>query len=115
MRIHDNKGGPSDPARLPGQGRLDGKTTAGAEQTSATARAAPTGKPGGSVAPALDVGSRGDRLQLSQLASRLRAEDTESQERAALLDQLTADFLTGKYQPDTDAVSTRLMDEALET
>ncbi|HUS07237.1 MAG TPA: flagellar biosynthesis anti-sigma factor FlgM [Bryobacteraceae bacterium] len=53
-----------------------------------------------------------DHVQLSTLGSQLRAEDSESPERAAYLEKLQAQVEDGSYQADVDQLSKRIIDEA---
>jgi hypothetical protein len=47
------------------------------------------------------------------LASRIRAEDVESPERTAYLDRLAAEYAAKRYEPDAEAISNKLIEEAL--
>jgi hypothetical protein len=109
MRINDTNGNaaPPNPARL---GRNESTS---AQETGAAARSAPAHKPpeSGKVASPSDHGP--DRLQLSSLAAQLNAEDVASPERTAHIDRLAAEFAACRYQPDADAISSQLIDEAL--
>jgi flagellar biosynthesis anti-sigma factor FlgM len=61
----------------------------------------------------LESGAAGeDRVQLSTLGSQLRAEDTESPERAAYLEKLRVQVEEGSYQADLEALSKRILDDA---
>jgi flagellar biosynthesis anti-sigma factor FlgM len=55
-----------------------------------------------------------DRVQLSDLSSLLLASGgAGSTDRAARVEQLTADYRAGRYQVDAQALSSRLVDEAI--
>jgi hypothetical protein len=54
-----------------------------------------------------------DRVELSNLSASLRAEDSESPERAALVDKLAADYAAGRYNPDPLEVSKKIIADAL--
>ena len=97
MRVHDTKSGNVEAERLAEQRR--------AEVTPAGKQASP--RDGATTSGGLD------RLQLSTLASRIHAEAEESPERTAKLERLAADFAAGQYQPDSGAISEKLIDEAL--
>jgi anti-sigma28 factor (negative regulator of flagellin synthesis) len=54
-----------------------------------------------------------DRVELSSLSASLRAEDSESPERAAYIEQLAADYEAGQYNPDALEVSKKIIADAL--
>ena len=53
-----------------------------------------------------------DQVTLSSLGANIRALDTESPERAAYLEKLSADVEAGRYQPDALAVSKKIVADA---
>jgi hypothetical protein len=54
-----------------------------------------------------------DQVNLSTLGAKVRALDTESPERAAYLEKLANDVQAGRYQPDSHAVSKKIVSDAL--
>lgn len=54
-----------------------------------------------------------DRVQLSNLSETLRASDSESPERAARLQQLTADIAAGRYHADSTEVSKSIIKDSI--
>jgi anti-sigma28 factor (negative regulator of flagellin synthesis) len=95
MRVNDTNSGNVEAGRLAEQRRAE---PAGKHETP------PEG---------VKSGEARDRLQLSTLASRMHAEETESPERTAKLERLAADFAAGRYEPDSEAISDRLIDDAM--
>jgi len=95
MRVHDTSSGNVEARRLAEQ-----------QRTEATGQAKPESK-------GAEGKAGSDRLQLSTLATRIQAEDVDSPERTAKLEKLAADYAAGRYQPDSDAISEKLIDEAL--
>jgi anti-sigma28 factor (negative regulator of flagellin synthesis) len=58
--------------------------------------------------------SSSDQVQLSNLsASLLAAGDSGGASRSARVQQLSADYRAGRYQVDPQALSSRLVDEAI--
>lgn len=93
-----------------GPGRSEPGKAQGAEATKQTDL---SGASSGGLERARESGSSRDRLQLSALASQIRAEDIESPERTAHIDRLATEYAAGRYRPDADAISSKLIDEAL--
>ncbi len=75
------------------------------------------GKPVERVAerkPGAGPAGRDDKVQLSELSSRLlELASTEPPERTARLERLAAEVRAGRYEPDAAAISRALVDEAL--
>jgi anti-sigma28 factor (negative regulator of flagellin synthesis) len=56
----------------------------------------------------------GDHVaDLSSLSSSLRANQSDSPERLALLEKLSTQFDTGQYQPDLSEVSKKIVSDAI--
>lgn len=60
-------------------------------------------------------GGNTDHVNLSTLAERLRSLESQSPERQARLDQLAAAYQSGKYDPDPEAVSEAVIEDAAAT
>ena len=54
-----------------------------------------------------------DRVNLSNLAESLNQLDATSPQREERLKQLSAAYLSGKYEPNAEAVSSAMIDEAI--
>jgi anti-sigma28 factor (negative regulator of flagellin synthesis) len=55
-----------------------------------------------------------DQVQLSDFSSRLlQTSEAQSPTRAARVDQLAADYQAGRYQPNSQATSRRIVDDAI--
>ena len=57
--------------------------------------------------------AQGDHVQLSNLGSQLRAEETESPERTAYLEKLSAQVKTGAYKVDSKELSKTIVNDAI--
>ncbi len=57
-------------------------------------------------------GGSPDQVQLSNLSAQIRAEDSNSPERAAHLEKLSAAVQAGTYQVDSIAVSQKIIDDS---
>ncbi|WP_321474275.1 flagellar biosynthesis anti-sigma factor FlgM [uncultured Paludibaculum sp.] len=59
-------------------------------------------------------GTRGgaDQVSLSTLAERLQSLESQSPERQARLEHLTAAYQSGNYDPDPDAISEAIIEDA---
>ena len=53
-----------------------------------------------------------DEVQLSNLSAQIRAEDTNSPERAAQLEKLSAAIAAGTYRVDTAELSRNIIDDS---
>jgi len=93
MKIHDQ-----DTAGIAGSGI--GRTDA-VQSSSGRKGSAPAG------------GAQGDRVQISDLAQAIRNLTTESDERAAHLDRLSADYAAGRYKVDAGELSRKLIEDAV--
>lgn len=79
-----------------------------AQRTAATAPASPQKK------SSTATRAEGDQVQLSSLAQGLeKALAADSPERTARLERLSADIRAGRYHPDAQAVSQRIVADAL--
>jgi len=76
--------------------------TAAAAQTRSAKAGAGAGKSGS-----------GDEVNLSSLASALQGALTDSPERAAYIEQLSAEFTAGTYKPNSAATASGLIDDSL--
>ena len=54
-----------------------------------------------------------DEVSLSSLSARIRELDTESPERAAYLERLSADVQAGRYKVDALEISKKIVNDAL--
>ncbi len=54
-----------------------------------------------------------DQVQLSNLSESLRASETESPERAAHLERLSAEVQAGRYHVDSAEVSKNIVDDSI--
>jgi anti-sigma28 factor (negative regulator of flagellin synthesis) len=54
-----------------------------------------------------------DQVQLSNLSETLRASESESPERAAQLERLSADVQAGRYQVDSAKVSKKIVQDSI--
>lgn len=86
-----------------GAGRANGPNTADAVGHG-------RGKQGGSRT---EKSEDGDSIQLSSLSQELRAEESDSPDRLARIDQLRSDVLSGRYQPDSLQVSKAIVKDAV--
>jgi anti-sigma28 factor (negative regulator of flagellin synthesis) len=109
MRVTDTSGSGMEANRV-GAGRTEPNQAQG---TGATGRTELRGAPDGGTSKAGEDTAGRDRLQLSALASQLRAEDVESPERTAQIDRLAAEYAAGRYKADAGEISSKLIDEAL--
>jgi anti-sigma28 factor (negative regulator of flagellin synthesis) len=57
--------------------------------------------------------SHGDHVQLSNLGSQLRAEETESPQRTAYLEKLSAQVKSGTYKVDSAELSKTIVNDAI--
>jgi Anti-sigma-28 factor, FlgM. len=57
--------------------------------------------------------SRGDHVQLSHLGSQLQAAETESPERTAYLEKLSAQVKSGGYKVDSQRLSRAIVNDAI--
>jgi anti-sigma28 factor (negative regulator of flagellin synthesis) len=57
--------------------------------------------------------SAGDQVELSNLGMHLRALDSESPERTAYLEKLSADVASGRYKTDAKELSRKIVDDAI--
>ncbi len=104
MRIND--------ANLHGPGGVGGNQGVGGQRTNATDKAGRgDGRPTGKAESGQS--EDGDRFQLSSLGSSLRSEDIGSPERQARVEQLRAEFKSGKYNPDNAEVAKSIVADAL--
>ena len=71
-------------------------------------RQGPAGAPSG---PAGSAGE--DQLHLSDLAGRLRSLGSDTPERAAYLERLSAEVEAGRYTVDAQVLSRKIIDDAL--
>ena len=53
-----------------------------------------------------------DRVSLSELSSKVRELDSESPERAARLERLSAEIAAGRYHVDPHEVARKMVDDA---
>ena len=60
------------------------------------------------------ISGGGDEVQLSNLSRELRALEEGSPEREAHLEKLAEEYASGRYRPDTAAVSSAIIREALD-
>lgn len=77
-------------------------------ETEAVNRQGPAGAPSGPAGPAGE-----DQLHLSDLAGRLRSLSSDTPERAAYLENLSAEIEAGRYTVDAQALSRKIIDDAL--
>lgn len=98
MRVNDNGANPLTGAGIGGAERSQGTQGVGGAAEGRRGR--------------VERGE-GDSVQLSSLGQALQAEDVDSPERQAQVAQLRADFQAGKYQIDTEALSSKIVDDAL--
>ncbi|HYZ87292.1 MAG TPA: flagellar biosynthesis anti-sigma factor FlgM [Bryobacteraceae bacterium] len=54
-----------------------------------------------------------DQVSLSDLSSAIRAAQSDSPERTAHLEKLSADFQTGRYKVDAQALSKAIVNDAI--
>jgi flagellar biosynthesis anti-sigma factor FlgM len=54
-----------------------------------------------------------DQVQLSNLSETLRASDSESPERAAQVERLSADVQAGRYHVDSAKVSNKIVQDSI--
>jgi anti-sigma28 factor (negative regulator of flagellin synthesis) len=76
-----------------------------------------TGQAGGSGATGRATGSSrneyaDDRVQLSELSETLKALGADGPEREARVTRLAAEYRAGRYQPDAQAASRAIIDDA---
>lgn len=81
---------------------------ANSSQRAQEAAAAGTGRTGSGNSQ-----SRTDEVNLSSLAGAVQSALSDSPERTARLERLTADFAAGNYQPDAASTARSLIDETL--
>ncbi|MGO9093633.1 MAG: flagellar biosynthesis anti-sigma factor FlgM [Bryobacteraceae bacterium] len=72
-------------------------------------------QPGGPAKSAgAQPGQPSDQVQLSDLSSRLlQSSGAQSSSRSARVEQLAADYKAGRYQPNSQATSQRMVDDAI--
>jgi anti-sigma28 factor (negative regulator of flagellin synthesis) len=87
---------------------------AAASQLGKTQQTAPV-KPGGPAKSGeARSGQPSDQVQLSDLSSRLlQTSGAQSPNRSARVEQLSADYKAGRYQPNSQATSQRIVDDAI--
>ncbi|MCP5109211.1 MAG: hypothetical protein GY953_00085 [bacterium] len=59
------------------------------------------------------LGDAPDQVSLSGMSAQVKALGVDSPERIAKLEKLSADVAAGRYQVDPQAVSERLVDDAM--
>lgn len=78
------------------------------------AREAESAKPGAKPASGAQPQQEQDRVHLSDLSARLvEMLGTESPDRVARVDKLAADFKAGRYQPNSQATSRGIINDAI--
>ena len=76
--------------------------------------ASPLGRTPAAGAPSEPAGPAGeDQLRLSNLAGCLRSLSSDTPERAAYLEKLSAEIEAGRYTVDAQALSRKIIDDAL--
>jgi anti-sigma28 factor (negative regulator of flagellin synthesis) len=76
--------------------------------------ASPLGRTPAAGAPAEPAGpAREDQVHLSDLAGRLRSLSSDTPERAAYLEKLSAEVEAGRYTVDAQALSRKIIADAL--
>jgi len=78
-------------------------------ETEAVHRQGPAGAPSGPAGPA-----REDQIHLFDLAGCLRSLSSDTPERAANLEKLSAEVEAGRYTVDAQALSRKIIDDALQ-
>lgn len=68
---------------------------------------------GSGVSSPAKTGGSDDRVQLSHLTSVLQAEDSQSPERAAKIEQLRADVASGRYKLDAKDLAKSMVDDVM--
>ena len=92
--------------------RVEQRNLTGAADAGRTNEAQSVGRDGRSVSSSSRDGSNSDRVELSTLSKALSA---SASSRSAKIDQLTAQYQAGQYQPDPAEISKSMVSDAIST
>jgi anti-sigma28 factor (negative regulator of flagellin synthesis) len=90
--------------------RVDQRNLTGAAETGRSRETQSIGRDGRSVSSTNQGGSGNDRVELSTLSRALTA---SASSRSSRIDQLTAQYQAGQYQPDPAETSKSMLADAL--
>ena len=90
--------------------RVDQRNLTGAAEAGRAREAQSIGRDGRSVSSSNQDNSNSDRVELSPLSKALSA---SASSRSAKIDQLTAQYQAGEYQPDPAEISKSMVSDAI--